>query len=173
MLPLQVLIQNLCFDLSQLTIVFDRVDEPSPARPRTFDRRDLARFAACFGLVNTLADLATFAILRHAGGSQAGPAAFRAAWFTENLLTQAITVLVLRARTGPSTRHRPAWPVLAGAAGLAVVGLGLPLSPLAAAIAMHAPPPGFLPLLPVILGGYLTLVLTARAALRKVSAPWP
>jgi Mg2+-importing ATPase len=170
MLPLQVLIQNLCFDLSQLTIVFDRVDEPSAAGPRTFDRGDLARFAVCFGLVNALADLATFAILRHAGGS---PAAFRAGWFAENLLTQAITVLVLRARAGPSARHRPAWPVLAGAAGLAAVGLGLPLSPLAAAISMHAPPPGFLLLLPVVLGGYFALVLAARAACRKASAPWP
>ena len=175
MLPLQVLIQNLCFDLSQLTIVFDRVEEPSLTRPRTFDQRDLARFAICFGLVNTLADLATFMILRHLGGSDHGPASraiFRAGWFTENLLSQAVTVLILRSRTGPFPRRRPPWPVLAGLAALAATGLLLPLSPLAAALALHAPPPGFFPLLAAVLGGYGALLLATRAAYRKTSAPW-
>ena len=175
MLPVQVLIQNMCFDLSQLTIVFDRVEEPSLSSPRTFDQRDLARFAVCFGLVNTLADLATFLVLRHLGGGHDGPAAqaaFRAGWFTENLLSQAITVLVLRSRSGPAACRRPPWPVLAGLAGLAITGLFLPLSPLAAAIAMHAPPAGFFPLLAAVLGGYSVLLLGTRAAYRKASRPW-
>lgn len=175
MLPLQVLIQNLCFDVSQLTIAFDRVEEPSLTRPRTFDQKDLARFAVCFGLVNTLADLATFVVLRHLGGSHHGPAAraaFRAGWFTENLLSQAITVVVLRSRTGLSCRRRPPWPVLAGLAGLTITGLFLPLSPLAAVLAMHAPPAGFFPLLAAVLAGYSALLLVTRAAYRKVSTPW-
>jgi Mg2+-importing ATPase len=176
MLPLQVLVQNLCFDLSQLTIAFDRVEEPSLTRPRTFDQLDLARFALFFGLANTLADLATFIVLRHLGSGHGGPAAqasFRAGWFTENLLSQAITVLVLRSRTGPSSRRRPPWPVLAGLAGLTIIGLFLPLSPLAAALALHAPPAGFFPLLAAVLGGYFALLLVARAAYRKASTPWP
>ena len=75
MLPLQVLAQNLCFDVSQLALAFDTVDEPSLRRPRTFDRRDLARFVICLGPVNTLADLATFAFLwRIMGGTSARPA---------------------------------------------------------------------------------------------------
>ncbi len=175
MLPLQVLVQNLCFDLSQLTIAFDRVEEPSLTRPRTFDQRDLARFALCFGLVNTLADLATFLVLRHLGGGAHGPAAraaFRAGWFTENLLSQALTVLVLRSRTGPSARRRPPWPVLAGLTALAATGLVLPLSPLAGPLAMRAPPAGFFPLLAGVLAGYFALLLVTRAAYGKFRAPW-
>jgi Mg2+-importing ATPase len=128
-----------------------------------------------FGLVNTLADLATFGILWHLGSGHLAPAAqaiFRAGWFTENLLSQALTVLILRSRTGPSIRRRAAWPVAAGITGLAVVGLCLPLSPLAPAIAMHAPPPAFFPLLAAVLAGYCALILAVRASYRKSSAPW-
>jgi uncharacterized membrane-anchored protein len=63
--------------------------------------------------------------------------------------------------------------VLAGLAGLTIIGLFLPLSPLAAALALHAPPAGFFPLLAAVLGGYFALLLVARAAYRKASTPWP
>lgn len=106
-----MLAQNLCFDLSQLALAFDRVDEPSLRCPRTFDPRDLARFAVCLGPVNTLADLATFAILwRIIGlhGGTAGQALLRTGWFTENLLTQAVAVHLLRSRALPSARRHAA-----------------------------------------------------------------
>ena len=105
MLPVQVLLQNLCFDFSQLAVAFDRVDDDGLHRPRTFDRRDLTRFVACFGLVNTLADLVTFVMLWRLGSVHHSPfrkEIFRSGLFTENLLTQAIAVLVLRSRSGPS-----------------------------------------------------------------------
>jgi Mg2+-importing ATPase len=175
MLPLQVLVQNVCFDLTGLTLAFDRVAEPSLDRPRTFDRPDLTRFVICFGLVNMLADLVTFAILWRLGtlhDGATGRAVFRAAWFTENLTTQAVAVLLLRARTGTPLRNRAAWPVLLGAALAALVGLGLPLSPLAPAIAMHAPPLVYFPLLAAVLGGYCAVLLAARAAYVKSRQRW-
>src|ERR1039457_6060059 len=209
MLPMQVLVQNLCFDFSQLTIAFDHVDESSLHQPRTFDRRDLTRFVVCFGLVNTLADLATFVMLWRLGSMHDAPlrrAVFRGGWFTENLLTQALAVLVLRSRRGPylrgrvgatprgragcapcrgvggaprrgaraglywrrragaSPRDRAAWPVLLGAAGIVAVGVGLPLSPLAPALGMHAPPAAFFPLLTAVLGAYFAVILAVRTA---------
>jgi P-type Mg2+ transporter len=175
MLPLQVLVQNLCFDASQLTLAFDHVGEPSLHRPRTFDRRDIARFVICFGLVNMLADLVTFAILSRLGMPHEGApgrAAFRGAWFTENLVTQALAVLVLRARAGTPLRNRPAWPVLLGAAAAALVGVCLPLSPLASFLGMHAPPPVFAPLLAAVAGGYWAALLAVRAAYLRFSQRW-
>jgi P-type Mg2+ transporter len=175
MLPLQVLVQNLCFDLTGLTLAFDHVADPSLDRPRTFDRRDLARFVICFGLVNMLADLATFAVLWRLGtlhDGATGRAVFRAAWFTENLITQAIAVLLLRARTGTPLRNRAAWPVLLGVAMAALVGLALPLSPLAAALAMHAPPLAYFPPLAAVLGGYCAMLLATRAVYVKSRQRW-
>jgi Mg2+-importing ATPase len=199
MLPMQVLVQNLCFDFSQLTIAFDHVDESSLHQPRTFDRRDLTRFVVCFGLVNTLADLATFVMLWRLGSMHDAPlrrAVFRGGWFTENLLTQALAVLVLRSRRGPylrgrvgatprgraglywrrragaSPRDRAAWPVLLGAAGIVAVGVGLPLSPLAPALGMHAPPAAFFPLLTAVLGAYFAVILAVRTAYLRAVSRW-
>jgi P-type Mg2+ transporter len=175
MLPLQVLVQNLCFDFTQLTLAFDHVEEPSLGRPRTFDRRDITRFVICFGLVNMLADLVTFVVLWRLGilhEGEFGRGVFRGAWFTENLLTQALAVLVLRARAGTPLRNRAAWPVLLGAALAAIVGVCLPLSPLAPAIAMHAPPLAYYPLLTAVLGGYWAVLLAVRAAYLKLSQHW-
>jgi Mg2+-importing ATPase len=175
MLPMQVLMQNLCFDISQLAVAFDRVDRAGLDKARTFDRRDLTRFVACFGLVNSLADLVTFVILWRFGAVHAspfGPAVFRGCWFTENLLTQAVAVLVLRSSTGPSPRNRPAWPVLLGAAGVFAVGVCLPLSPLAPAVGMHAPPVSFFPLLVAVLGGYCAVIVAVRTAYLRASPRW-
>jgi Mg2+-importing ATPase len=223
MLPVQVLVQNLCFDFSQLGIAFDRVDEYGLDQPRTFDRSDLTRFVTCFGLINTLADLATFVMLWRLGSihdTPSGRAIFRGDWFTENLLTQALAVLVLRSRTGPSLRsrtgsslrgraasslcsrtgrslrgraasslcsrtassprdrtgssphNRAAWPVLLGVAGIFAVGLFLPLSPLAPAIGMHAPPLSFFPLLAAVLAGYCAIILAVRAAYLRACPRW-
>jgi P-type Mg2+ transporter len=125
--------------------------------------------------VNSLADLVTFVLLWRCGSIHASPfgqAIFRGCWFTENLLTQAVAVLVLRSRTGPSLRSRPAWPVLLGAAGVFAVGVGLPLSPLAPAIGMHAPPVSFFPLLAAVLGGYCAVILAVRTAYLRVSPRW-
>jgi Mg2+-importing ATPase len=175
MLPLQILVQNLCFDLTQLTLAFDRVEEPPLSRPRTFDRRDITRFVICFGLINMLADLATFAVLWRLGSlheGASGRGVFRGAWFTENLLTQALAVLVLRSRAGTPLRNRAAWPVLLGAALAAVVGVCLPLSPLAPAIAMHAPPLAYFPLLAAVLGGYCAVLLAVRSFYVRSSQRW-
>jgi len=67
-------------------------------------------------------------------------------------------MLVLRSRTGPAPGNRAAWPVLLAAAAIFAVGLGLPLSPLAPAVGMHAPPLAFFPLLAAVAGGYGAII---------------
>ncbi|MGB0071072.1 MAG: HAD-IC family P-type ATPase, partial [Isosphaeraceae bacterium] len=63
MLPLQILIQNLLYDLSQTAIPFDRVDEEYLERPRRWQVGDIGRFMLCIGPISSLFDLATFALL--------------------------------------------------------------------------------------------------------------
>jgi P-type Mg2+ transporter len=167
MLPIQVLVQNLCFDGCQLALAFDTVDDPEVARPRSFDARDLTRFALFIGPVNMVADLATFAVLwwiigRHA--SPAGAALLRTGWLTENLLTQAAAVHLLRSRHRPSARHHAARPVLLATAALAAVALALPYTPLAGALGLRALPLAFFPPLAVIVACYCLATSAAKAA---------
>ncbi|WP_346012195.1 HAD-IC family P-type ATPase, partial [Streptomyces sp. SID3343] len=99
MLPAQVLVQNLCFDAAQLAFAFDRPRTADLGRQAALGPRDVLRFVTGFGLLNALADLATFAVLAlviHTSGAGGGQALFHAGWFTENLLTQAMVMVLLR-----------------------------------------------------------------------------
>jgi len=176
MLPLQVLAQNLCFDVSQLSLAFDTVDEPSLRRPRSFDRRDLARFVIWLGPVNTLADLVTFAFLWRIMGGHVGPAGqalFRTGWFAENLLTQAVAVHLLRSRRLPSPRHHAARPVLLATLVLALFGLGLPLTPIGSALGLRPLPAICYLLLAAVLAGYALAVVAVRSVYLRRDTRWP
>ncbi len=155
MLPAQVLVQNLCFDAAQLAFAFDRPAPSVLSRPTVLRPRDFLRFITAFGLLNAAADLATFGVLALAlhGSATDGQAAFHAGWFTENLLTQALVMLLLR--TGRRTaQRRGGGPLRAAAAGLAAVGVLLPLTALGPLLGMGALPPVYFLLLATVLALY-------------------
>ncbi|MGW1656263.1 magnesium-translocating P-type ATPase [Streptomyces atratus] len=169
MLPAQVLVQNLCFDAAQLAFAFDR---PAPAvlrRPTVLRPRDFLRFITGFGLLNATADLATFAVLAyalHGSAASGGQEAFHSGWFTENLLTQALVMLLLR--TGRRTAEgRSGGPLRAAASGLAVVGLLLPLTPLGPLLGMSALPPLYFLLLATVLALYTCGLSAARTCYER------
>ncbi|MFJ2442511.1 MULTISPECIES: magnesium-translocating P-type ATPase [unclassified Streptomyces] len=167
MLPVQVLVQNLCFDAAQLAFAYDRPRSEALRRPSELRSRAFLRFITGFGLLNATADLATFTVLALAlrTATGAGPeseAAFHSGWFTENLLTQALVMLLLRAGAGQPTGRRAPSPVRWAAAGLAVTGILLPLSPLGPALGMPALPALYYGLLAVVLGLYAAGLVVAK-----------
>ncbi|MER7180950.1 magnesium-translocating P-type ATPase [Streptomyces hyaluromycini] len=159
MLPVQVLAQNLCFDAAQLAFAYDRPGPAALRRPTVLRPRAFLRFITGFGVLNAIADLATFGVLALAlRGPDAldDQAVFHSAWFTENLLTQALVMLLLR---GGSRRG----PVGRAAAALAAVGLLLPPGPLGAALGMTGLPPAYHALLAAVLGLYALALRAVRA----------
>ncbi|MCX4679403.1 magnesium-translocating P-type ATPase [Streptomyces sp. NBC_01433] len=164
MLPAQVLVQNLCSDAAQLAFAFDRPAAAALRRPTVLRPRDFLRFITGFGLLNAAADLATFGVLALALRDTAAPggeAAFHAGWFTENLLTQALVMMLLR--TGRNSAERKAGgPLRAAAAGLAAVGVLLPLTALGPLLGMAALPPLYYLLLGTVLGLYAIGLAAAR-----------
>ncbi|WP_171167054.1 magnesium-translocating P-type ATPase [Streptomyces sp. I05A-00742] len=165
MLPAQVLVQNLCFDAAQLALAFDRPDPTAIRRPARLRPRDLLRFVTVFGLLNAAADLATFAVLALAVrslGDDGGQEAFHAGWFTENLLTQAMVMLLLRSGRHAAEGRTPG-PIRLATTALAVVGLLLPLSPLGPTLSMTTLPPLSYLLLATVLALYGAGLAVARA----------
>ncbi|MEV0736892.1 HAD-IC family P-type ATPase [Streptomyces sp. NPDC050549] len=156
MLPAQVLAQNLCFDAAQLAFAHDRPSAAALRRPTELRPRAFLRFITGFGALNAVADLATFAVLALA---LRGPDAvddevlFHSAWFTENLLTQALVMLLLRTGRSLAEGGGPG-PVGWAAAVLAAVGLLLPPSPLGAALGMTGLALPYYLLLAAVLGLY-------------------
>ncbi|XVQ82978.1 magnesium-translocating P-type ATPase [Microbispora siamensis] len=151
MLPAQVLVQNLCFDAAQLAFAFDRAAPGVVRRPILVRPRDLLRFVAAFGTLNAVADLATFAALMWAvpeAATPGGQSAFHSGWLTENLLTQALVMLLLRPGRQVSR------PLKAATGALACLSLLLPLSPVAPALGLTALPIAYYLLLAVVIALY-------------------
>ncbi|MFE9725097.1 magnesium-translocating P-type ATPase [Streptomyces sp. NPDC005794] len=164
MLPAQILVQNLCFDAAQLAFAFDRLHPAALRRPTVLQPRNFLRFITGFGLLGAAADLATFGVLALAlhDAAASDEAAFHSGWFTENLLTQALVMLLLR--TGRRVVcGGTASPVRWAAAGLAVIGILLPLSPLGPPLGMTALPPLYYPLLAAVLALYTVALVVARS----------
>ncbi|MEU6959868.1 magnesium-translocating P-type ATPase [Streptomyces chrestomyceticus] len=153
MLPAQVLVQNLCFDAVQLAFAFDRPGPAALRRPAVLRPADLLRYITGFGLLNAAADLATFGVLVlavHGVGDPGGQDAFHAGWFTENLLTQALVMYLLR--TGRrSAEGRAPGPIRIAVCALAVTGLLLPPSPLGPLLGMAPLPSLYYGLLAAVL----------------------
>jgi P-type Mg2+ transporter len=163
MLPSQILLNNLVYDLTQIAIPTDRVDPDQLARPAHWDLRQIRRFMLTFGPLSSLFDFLTFAILLQA--LHAGPAEFRSGWFVESLATQILVVFVIRTNTSPFWRSRPSIAlVVAAAAGVALAGV-LPFLPWARALGFTALPPAYLLVVAALVAGYLALVEAAKRTL--------
>ncbi|MEW2167745.1 HAD-IC family P-type ATPase [Streptomyces sp. NPDC007084] len=164
MLPVQVLVQNLFFDAAQLAYAYDRPAPDAPRRPPVLRPAGLLRFITGFGVLNAIADLATFGVLALAlrgPGTGDDQAEFHSGWFTENLLTQALVMLLLRSgRRGPAGRGPG--PVGWAAGALACAGILLPLSPLGALLGMTALPVLYYSLLLAVLVLYAAALTAAR-----------
>jgi Mg2+-importing ATPase len=161
MLPSQILLNNLLYDCSELTIPTDHVDEELLARPEHWDIGFIRRFMAVFGPISSLYDFATFGVMLwifHANASL-----FRSGWFVESLATQALVVFVIRTRRVPFFRSRPSRPLLAATLGVVLVGLLIPYSPVAPLLGFRALPLLFLAILVLMTVTYLALAEVAKS----------
>jgi P-type Mg2+ transporter len=155
MLPVQILLNNFLYDLSQLTIPTDNVDASYVARPRTWDMRMIQRFMFGLGPISSLFDFLTFGVMLF--GFRAGPELFRAGWFVESLATQTFVIFVIRTAGNPF-RSRPSTPLMISVFGGVLAGIAIVASPLGTVIGFTPLPPPFFGVLVVLVATYLALV---------------
>ena len=129
MLPVQILLNNLLYAVSEMPIPMDEVDSEIIERPEHWDMRFIRNFMLVLGPVSSIFDFLTFGLLLLV--FHANEALFQTGWFIESLATQVLVIFVLRTRRNP-LRSRP-HPLLA-ATSIAVVVLAilLPFTPLGA-----------------------------------------
>ncbi|VVE36005.1 magnesium-translocating P-type ATPase [Pandoraea capi] len=159
MLPLQLLTQNLLYDLSQTTIPFDNVDSEQLTQPQRWNPADLSRFMVFFGPISSIFDVLTFVAMWHLFGanSAAHQTLFQSGWFVEGLLSQTLIVHLIRTRRLPFIQSRAAWPLLLMTGAVMLIGIMLPMSPFAETFRMQALPLAYFPMLAAILLAYAVL----------------
>jgi Mg2+-importing ATPase len=156
MLPSQILLNNLLYDVGQLAIPGDRVDPEVLARPAAWDIAFVRRFMAVFGPVSSIFDFLTFFVMLVV--LNAGHAEFRTGWFVESLATQTLVVFVIRTRRSPSYTSRPSRAMTVLPIACASVGALLPITPLAPALGFTPLPIAFFAILVAMIAAYLLLV---------------
>jgi len=159
MLPIQILINNLLYDISQISIPWDIMDEDYIVKPRKWDASGISKFMIYIGPISSIFDYATFAVLWFVfkANSNAHADFFQTGWFVESLLSQTLIVHMIRTRKIPFIQSWAAAPVVALTSFIMLIGIALPFSPIASALKLQPLPLSFFPWLIGILFCYCLL----------------
>src|SRR2546428_7936613 len=137
MLPTQILLNNFLYDLAQVTIPTDNVDEPFIRTPQRWDIGIIRRFMVLIGPISSIYDFLTFGVLLW--GFRASEALFHTGWFVESLATKTLVLFVIRTAGNP-LRSRPSLPLAVTTILVVLIGVALPFTPPAARLGFGALP---------------------------------
>lgn len=171
LLPIQVLLTNLIYDVAQTGLPLDHVDPEAIERPIHWDLRLIERFMMVMGPVSTIFDLMTFAVLLLV--FHAGEGFFRTGWFVESLVTQILMIFAARTRRSLFA-SRPQGTVIALAIGASAFTVALPFLPVVGTwFAFVRPPTAFFAFLVLAVAGFMVTIELVKRAFYAWAAPKP
>jgi Mg2+-importing ATPase len=176
MRPIQILANNLLYDVGQTAIPTDAVDAERIQRPRTWDIRELTRFIVFIGPCSSVFDYSTYFLMLYvfkcwdtstpevAAHSQS---LFQTGWFVESLLTQTLIIHVIRTNKIPFLQSRPSAFLMVTSGTIMAIGVALPFTSLGRYLGFTALPPLYWPYVAVTLICYLLLTQAVKAWLLR------
>jgi P-type Mg2+ transporter len=160
MLPTQILLNNFLYNISQVTIPTDHVDEIYMRKPHHWDMALIRDFMIFIGPISSIYDFLTFWLMLAV--LHASEPLFHTGWFVESLATQTLVLFVIRTAGNPLRSH-PSRPLTITTVAVVLVGTLLPYTPLASIL-------GFTPLPPLyfvfLLGTIVTYLLLVQVGKR-------
>lgn len=156
MLPIQILLNNFLYDLSQAAIPTDNVDREYLLKPRPWNIRAIKKFMLIFGPISSVFDFITFAVLLFIFHTP--QALFHTGWFLESLCTQTLVIHIIRTGKIPFLESRPSRPLILTSLVIITIGLILPFSQLAKPFGFVMPALRYFAVLLVIVVSYLASV---------------
>jgi len=159
MLPVQLLVQNLLYDISQVAIPFDNVDEELLGSPQRWNPGEIGRFMLYFGPISSIFDILTFGLMWFVfqANTPERQTLFQSGWFVEGLLTQTLIVHTIRTQKIPFLQSRPSPALLFMTVVIMACGVFIAMGPVSHYFKMQALPASYFAFLAVILLGYMTL----------------
>lgn len=174
MLPIQVLIQNLLYDISQVSLPWDSMDPEYIVKPRKWEAGGIAKFMFYIGPISSIFDYVTFAVLyfMYKASTPAMQGLFQSGWFVEGLLSQTLIVHMIRTRRIPFIQSTAAPAVVIMTSLIMIIGIYLPFSPFAATFKFTPLPLSYFPILLAILLGYCLLTQVVKMWFIKKFKLW-
>ncbi|WP_336665112.1 magnesium-translocating P-type ATPase [Elizabethkingia meningoseptica] len=159
MLPLQILTQNLLYDVSQSSIPWDRMDKDFLESPKKWEANSIKKFMLYIGPLSSIFDYITFAVMFFVfkANTPEYQSLFQTGWFVEGLLSQTLIVHIIRTKKIPFIQSWAAAPVVALTSLIMLIGIMIPFTPLAGYLKMQSLPLSYFPYLIAILTGYCIL----------------
>src|SRR5471032_357361 len=147
MLAIQLLLQNLMYDISQLALPWDKIDKEFLKKPRKWDAKNIGRFMVWIGPTSSIFDMTTFAVMWYvfSANSEHMQTLFQSGWFVEGLLSQTLVVHMLRTQKIPFIQSTAAWPVMMMTGLVMAFGIYVPFSPLGPVVGLQALPWEYFP----------------------------
>lgn len=170
MLSLHLLLQNLLYDFSQLTLPWDKMDRSFLKKPHQWEQKGMLRFILCIGPVSSIFDIATFLIMWFvfSANTVAEQALFHSGWFVVGLLTQTLVVHMIRTEKIPFIQSRATAPVMIATLIVMTLGIVIPFTGFGHSIGFVSLPGSYFPWLILILVGYMaTMQLVKTLYIRK------
>jgi Mg2+-importing ATPase len=169
MMPIQILTNNLLYDVSQTSIPTDEVDAQQLAKPRPWSINAISRFILFIGPISSIFDYTTFFVMLYLFDcwNPDHASLFQSGWFVESLLTQTLIIHVIRTNRIPFLQSRASWPLLVTTAIVMMIGISIPQSPLSGVLGFTALPGLYWPLLVLTLLSYMVLTQVAKTFLLR------
>jgi len=166
MLPVQLLLQNLLYDISQTSIPWDTVDKEYIVEPQQWDASFLQKFILFIGPISSIFDYLTFALMffYFKANTPAHQNLFQTGWFVEGLLSQTLIVHLIRTRRVPFIQSWATAPVVALTSLIMAIGIIIPFTPVGPMIGLTK--------LPFIYFPFLVAVLISYAFLTQLAKNW-
>jgi len=165
MQPVQLLIQNLLYDVSQIGIPFDHVDPEYVAKPRKWEIGDIAKFMVFLGPISSIFDYTTFALMwwYYGANSIDQQVFFQTGWFVEGIVTQTLIVHVIRTRKIPFVQAMAAWPLTMMTTIVVILSIGIIYMPFAQYIPYFSLPASYFGFLVATNVAYILLCQVSKA----------
>ena len=164
MLPIELLIQNLVYDITQVFLPWDNVDEELIARPRKWDAKDIGKMMVVFGPTNSIFDICTFALMWFGFGCTtiASAATFQTGWFIEGFTTQVLVLYMLRTEKIPFLQSNASWQLNISIVVSLLIGWFLPYTSFGHTIGMVKLTPYFFIFIVFVIIAYFFLTQGAK-----------
>ncbi len=177
MMPVQILLLDLLYNISQISIPWDNMDDDYLRIPRKWDASGIGRFMLCIGPVSSVFDIATYLIMWFVFGCNTSSdpalvALFNAGWFVESLLSQTLIIHLIRTPKIPFLQSRAAMPVVALTTVIMAIGILIPFTPLGASIGFSALPANYFGWLAGIILTYILLAQIVKTVYIKINHSW-
>ncbi|MBP9478987.1 MAG: magnesium-translocating P-type ATPase [Sebaldella sp.] len=132
MLPIHILIQNLLYDISQVAIPWDTMDEDYLKQPRKWDASGISKFMIFIGPISSIFDIVTFLVMwyvfKASVGTEHAQALFHSGWFVEGLLSQTLIVHMIRTKKIPFIQDTASLPVVISTIVVMILGIIIPFT---------------------------------------------